>query len=58
MFATIRRYEATDQSRTSELVKKANDSLLPRLTDLPSPSILHPWSSRCSSKIRMPWPTR
>jgi len=26
--------------------------------DLPSPSILHPWSSPCSSKIRMPWPTR
>jgi hypothetical protein len=34
MFATIRRYEAIDQSRTSELVKKANDTLLPRLSDL------------------------
>ncbi|MGZ4288544.1 MAG: hypothetical protein ACXVHB_29535 [Solirubrobacteraceae bacterium] len=34
MFATIRRYEAIDKSRTSELVKKANDSLLPRLTDV------------------------
>jgi len=33
--ATIRRYEATDQSRTSELIKKAEDSLLPRLSKLP-----------------------
>ncbi len=35
MHATIRRYEATDQTRTSELVKKAEDSLLPRLSELP-----------------------
>jgi hypothetical protein len=35
MNATIRRYEATDQTRTSELVKKAEDSLLPRLSELP-----------------------
>jgi hypothetical protein len=35
MFATIRRYEAIDQTRTSELVKKAEDSLLPRLSELP-----------------------
>jgi len=35
MYATIRRYEATDQTRTSELVKKAEDSLLPRLSELP-----------------------
>jgi hypothetical protein len=35
MFATIRRYEAIDQSRTSELVKKADDSLLPLVTELP-----------------------
>ena len=35
MFATIRRYEATDQSRTSELVKKADETLLPSLSDLP-----------------------
>ena len=27
MFATIRRYEAIDQSRTSELVKKADETL-------------------------------
>jgi hypothetical protein len=33
--ATIRRYEATDQTRTSELIKKAEDSLLPRLSELP-----------------------
>jgi hypothetical protein len=33
--ATIRRYEATDQNRTSELIKKAQDSLLPRLSELP-----------------------
>ncbi len=35
MHATIRRYEAIDQTRTSELVKKAEDSLLPRLSELP-----------------------
>jgi hypothetical protein len=35
MNATIRRYEATDQTRISELVKKAEDTLLPRLSELP-----------------------
>jgi len=35
MHATIRRYEAIDQTRTSELVTKARDSLLPRLSELP-----------------------
>jgi hypothetical protein len=35
MFATIRRYEAIDQTRASELVKKADDSLLPTLSELP-----------------------
>ena len=35
MFATIRRYEAIDQSRTDELVKKADETLLPALSDLP-----------------------
>jgi hypothetical protein len=35
MFGTIRRYEAIDQSRTTELVKKAEDTLLPRLSELP-----------------------
>jgi hypothetical protein len=35
MHATIRRYEAIDQTRTSELVKKAENSLLPRLSELP-----------------------
>ena len=35
MHATIRRYEATDQARTNEIAKKANDSLLPRLSALP-----------------------
>jgi hypothetical protein len=35
MFATIRRYEAIDQARTSELVKKADDTLLPSLSELP-----------------------
>ena len=35
MFATIRRYEATDKTRTAELVKKAQDSLLPRLSEMP-----------------------
>jgi len=35
MFATIRRYEAIDQARTSELVKKTDETLLPSLSDLP-----------------------
>jgi hypothetical protein len=35
MFATIRRYESVDQSRTSELVKKADESLVPSLSELP-----------------------
>jgi hypothetical protein len=35
MFATIRRYESIDQSRTGELVKKIDESLLPKLSELP-----------------------
>src|SRR4029079_1864534 len=35
MFATIRRYESVDQSRTDELVKKVDETLLPRLSQLP-----------------------
>jgi hypothetical protein len=35
MFATIRRYEGIDKARTSELVKTADDTLLPRLSELP-----------------------
>jgi hypothetical protein len=35
MFATIRRYESIDQARTSELVKKADETLLPSLSELP-----------------------
>ncbi|HEY6777847.1 MAG TPA: hypothetical protein VI122_15175 [Thermoleophilaceae bacterium] len=35
MFATIRRYEAIDQGRTNELVKKADETLLPSLRELP-----------------------
>jgi hypothetical protein len=35
MFATIRRYESIDQSRTSELVKKIDDELVPKLSELP-----------------------
>ena len=35
MYATIRRYEAVDQSRTSELVKKVDEQLAPRLMKLP-----------------------
>jgi hypothetical protein len=35
MFATIRRYEAIDQGRTSELVKKADETLVPSLSELP-----------------------
>ena len=35
MFAAIRRYEAIDRNRTTELVKKTEDTLLPRLSELP-----------------------
>jgi hypothetical protein len=35
MYGTIRRYEATDSARTSEIVNKVKDDLVPRLTELP-----------------------
>ena len=35
MFATIRRYESIDQSRTAELVKKVYEDLVPSLSKLP-----------------------
>ena len=35
MHATIRRYEASDKTRTTEIVQKAHDSLLPRLSHMP-----------------------
>ena len=35
MFATIRRYEAIDQGRTSELVKKVDETLVPSLSEVP-----------------------
>lgn len=41
MYATIRRYDATDQTRTNELVKKAEETLLPRLSELPGFSGYH-----------------
>jgi hypothetical protein len=34
MNATIRRYEAVDQTRTSELVKNCQDNLVPKLSEL------------------------
>ena len=35
MHATIRRYESVDQNRESELTKKVNETLMPRLSELP-----------------------
>jgi hypothetical protein len=35
MYGTIRRYDAVDQDRTSEIVKKVNETLVPRLHTLP-----------------------
>ena len=35
MFATVRRYEGVDQSRTEELTKKVGETLLPSLSKLP-----------------------
>jgi hypothetical protein len=35
MFATIRRYEGVDASRTHELTSKVNETLVPKLRELP-----------------------
>jgi hypothetical protein len=35
MHATVRRYEGVDRGRTDELVKKVDETLLPRLSKLP-----------------------
>ena len=35
MFATIRRYEGVDSTRTNELTTKVNETLLPQLRKLP-----------------------
>jgi hypothetical protein len=35
MHATIRRYENVDQNRETELTKKVNETLMPRLSKLP-----------------------
>jgi hypothetical protein len=34
MYATIRRYEGVDESRTAEITRKANEELIPRLSEL------------------------
>jgi hypothetical protein len=41
MYATIRRYDSIDQTRTSELVKKVDETLVPRLSKLPGFSGYH-----------------
>ena len=35
MYATVRRYEGVDTSRTDELTKKVNENLIPKLSKLP-----------------------
>ena len=35
MFATIRRYEGVDPARTSEITDKVNETLVPKLRELP-----------------------
>lgn len=35
MFATIRRYEGVDQARTTELTTRVNETLVPKLGELP-----------------------
>jgi hypothetical protein len=35
MHATLRRYEGVDRQRTDELTEKVNDTLIPRLSELP-----------------------
>jgi hypothetical protein len=41
MYCTIRRYESIDQARASELVKKVDETLVPRLSKLPGFSGYH-----------------
>ena len=35
MFATIRRYDGVDQNRTTELTRKVNETLVPKIEKLP-----------------------
>jgi hypothetical protein len=35
MHATIRRYDGVDQNRSAELVRKTNETLVPKLSELP-----------------------
>jgi hypothetical protein len=35
MFATIRRFEGIDESRTAEITRTTNEKLIPRLSELP-----------------------
>lgn len=35
MYATVRRYEGVDESRTDELTRKVDETLIPRLSKLP-----------------------
>jgi len=35
MFATIRRYDSVDQARTDELIKMADETLVPSLSEVP-----------------------
>jgi hypothetical protein len=35
MYATIRRYEGVDESRTTEITRKAKENLIPPLSELP-----------------------
>jgi hypothetical protein len=41
MFATIRRYEGVDSTRTNELTSKVNETLVPQLRELPGFSGYH-----------------
>jgi hypothetical protein len=35
MYGTVRRYEGVDESRTDELTRKVDETLIPRLSKLP-----------------------
>jgi hypothetical protein len=35
MYATIRRYDGVDQNRSAELTRKVNETLVPKLENLP-----------------------
>ena len=49
MYATVRRYEGIDESRSEELARRIGESLMPRLGELPG---FGGYSRRCAMDTR------